>query len=30
LVCDTNGVIFKGRKEGMNAFKEQLAVESIS
>lgn len=22
LVCDTNGVIFKGRKEGMNSFKE--------
>ena len=29
-VCDTNGVIFKGRKEGMNSFKEQLANEAIS
>lgn len=25
IVCDTKGAIYKGRKEGMNFFKEQLA-----
>lgn len=28
LVCDTRGVIYKGRKEGMNEFKEQFAAET--
>lgn len=30
FVCDTNGVIYKGRKEGMNAFKEDLANPTIT
>ena len=25
IVCDTKGIIYKGRKEGMNSFKEKLA-----
>lgn len=25
VICDTKGVIYKGRKEGMNKFKEQIA-----
>ncbi|MBX2861298.1 MAG: NAD-dependent malic enzyme [Vampirovibrio sp.] len=25
IICDTKGVIYKGRKEGMNHFKEQIA-----
>ena len=29
-VCDTKGVIFKGRKEGMNPFKETLANPNIT
>jgi len=29
-MCDTKGVIFKGRKEGMNEFKELLATDQIS
>ena len=28
LLCDSKGVIFKGRTEGMNPYKEQLAVET--
>lgn len=28
LMCDSSGVIYKGRKEGMNKYKEQFAVES--
>ena len=28
LVCDTRGVIYKGRTAGMNAFKEEFAVET--
>lgn len=28
LMCDSKGVIYKGRKEGMNAFKEEFAVET--
>ena len=27
-MCDTKGVIFKGRTEGMNAYKERLAVDT--
>jgi len=27
-MCDTKGVIFKGRTEGMNPYKERLAVET--
>ncbi len=27
-ICDTKGVIYKGRKEGMNAWKESLAIET--
>jgi len=27
-MCDTKGVIYKGRKEGMNPYKERLAVET--
>src|SRR5512146_3340453 len=27
-MCDTKGVIYKGRTEGMNAYKERLAVET--
>uniref|UniRef100_A0A6U6UJ78 Malic enzyme n=1 Tax=Zooxanthella nutricula TaxID=1333877 RepID=A0A6U6UJ78_9DINO len=29
VVCDTNGVIYRGRKKGMNAFKESLATASV-
>ncbi|HBG07194.1 MAG: malic enzyme [Geobacteraceae bacterium GWC2_58_44] len=28
FMCDTKGVIFKGRTEGMNDYKERLAVET--
>lgn len=28
LMCDSKGVIYKGRKEGMNPYKEQFAVET--
>jgi malate dehydrogenase (oxaloacetate-decarboxylating)(NADP+) len=28
LMCDTKGVIFKGREEGMNPYKERLAVDT--
>ena len=28
ILCDTRGVCYKGRKEGMNEFKDTLAVES--
>ncbi len=28
MLCDTKGVVYKGRKEGMNAFKERFAVET--
>jgi len=28
LMCDSRGVIYKGRKEGMNEYKEQFAVET--
>jgi malate dehydrogenase (oxaloacetate-decarboxylating)(NADP+) len=28
ILCDTKGVIYKGRKEGMNAYKERLAAET--
>jgi malate dehydrogenase (oxaloacetate-decarboxylating)(NADP+) len=28
LMCDTKGVIFKGRQEGMNPYKERLAVDT--
>lgn len=28
LMCDSRGVIRKGRKEGMNSFKEEFAVET--
>jgi len=28
FMCDTKGVIFKGRTEGMNPYKERLAVET--
>lgn len=28
LMCDSNGVIYKGRKEGMNKFKEAFAIET--
>jgi malate dehydrogenase (oxaloacetate-decarboxylating)(NADP+) len=28
MMCDTKGVIYKGRTEGMNVYKERLAVES--
>ncbi len=28
LMCDSKGVIYKGRKEGMNKYKEQFAVET--
>ena len=26
IVCDTRGVIFKGRTEGMNEYKEEFAA----
>ncbi len=28
ILCDTKGVIYKGRKEGMNPYKERFAVET--
>lgn len=28
LMCDSKGVIYKGRKEGMNPYKEEFAVET--
>ena len=28
ITCDTKGVIFKGRKEGMNKWKKNLAIET--
>lgn len=28
LMCDSKGVIYKGRKEGMNSYKEDFAVET--
>ncbi len=28
LMCDSKGVIYKGRKEGMNPYKERFAVET--
>ena len=28
LMCDTKGVIFKGRKDGMNQWKEEKAIET--
>jgi len=28
LMCDTKGVIYKGRKDGMNSYKESFAVET--
>ncbi|HJV36800.1 NADP-dependent malic enzyme [Geomonas sp.] len=28
MMCDTKGVIFKGRTEGMNVYKERLAVDT--
>ncbi|MGA2576917.1 MAG: NADP-dependent malic enzyme [Bryobacteraceae bacterium] len=28
LMCDTKGVIYKGRKEGMNSYKERFAAET--
>ncbi len=28
LMCDSKGVVYKGRKEGMNKYKEQFAVET--
>lgn len=28
LMCDSKGVIYKGRTEGMNAFKDEFAVET--
>ncbi len=28
IMCDTKGVIYKGRKEGMNPYKEYFAVET--
>lgn len=27
-MCDTRGVIFKGRKEGMNEFKDKFANDT--
>lgn len=29
-ICDTRGVIYKGRKAGMNPFKESLATDQIT
>jgi len=29
-VCDTNGVIYKGRVKGMNSFKETLATSAVT
>jgi malate dehydrogenase (oxaloacetate-decarboxylating)(NADP+) len=28
LMCDSKGVIYKGRKDGMNSYKEEFAVET--
>jgi malate dehydrogenase (oxaloacetate-decarboxylating)(NADP+) len=28
VMCDTKGVIYKGRREGMNSYKERFAVET--
>ncbi|MCM0082060.1 NADP-dependent malic enzyme [Geomonas sp. Red32] len=28
MMCDTKGIIYKGRTEGMNVYKERLAVET--
>ncbi|MEN3043662.1 MAG: NADP-dependent malic enzyme [Candidatus Hydrothermales bacterium] len=28
IMCDTKGVIYKGRKDGMNVFKEEFAIET--
>lgn len=28
IMCDTSGAIYKGRKEGMNKYKEQFAVDT--
>jgi malate dehydrogenase (oxaloacetate-decarboxylating)(NADP+) len=28
IICDTKGVIYKGRKDGMNSWKEEIAVET--
>src|SRR5580700_119432 len=28
LMCDTKGVVYKGRKEGMNSYKERFAAET--
>ena len=28
LLCDTKGVVYKGRKEGMNKYKERFAQET--
>ena len=28
ILCDTKGVVFKGRKEGMNSFKERFSQET--
>ncbi|HLC99209.1 MAG TPA: malic enzyme-like NAD(P)-binding protein [Candidatus Nanoarchaeia archaeon] len=28
IMCDTKGVIYKGRKEGMNKYKEEFAVDA--
>src|SRR6185436_11681381 len=30
LMCDTNGVLYKGRQNGMNAYKERFAVETAA
>ncbi|HTW56780.1 MAG TPA: NADP-dependent malic enzyme [Terriglobales bacterium] len=28
ILCDTKGVVYKGRKEGMNAYKDKFALET--
>jgi len=28
IMCDTKGIIYKGRKEGMNKYKEEFAIET--
>ena len=30
ILCDTKGVVYKGRKEGMNPYKEYFAVETTA
>ena len=30
LMCDTKGVVYKGRKEGMNSYKERFAAETTA